>query len=168
MTDTTTRLTEWLKDAYGMEKGWIDTLERQAKRLENYPFFAEKTNDQVEASKRSADRLAQALQDMGEKPESAFSGVSSLAGKFQSMMTTTASDEAVKYVLSNFGFVHFAIASYVSLLATADRFKHEKLKAVIEQNLSEKREFADFLADNVPAVTLRFLEREHADAKAKR
>ncbi|KAF0096402.1 MAG: hypothetical protein E1N59_369 [Puniceicoccaceae bacterium 5H] len=168
MADTTTRFTEWLKNAYGMEKAFIEMLERQSSRLENYPFFAEKVTDHLEASKKSADRIGQLLQDMGEKPDSAFSGVSSLAAKFSSLFNTTSDHEAVQYALSNFGYVNFAIASYVSLLASADQLNHEKAKPVIEQNLSDKREFADFLADNIPAVTLRFLERESVAAKAKR
>jgi ferritin-like metal-binding protein YciE len=68
----------------------------------------------------------------------------------------------------NYAFEHFEIASYESLLAMAETAKQTSCIGLLRPSLHEERAMADWLADNLRDVTLRYLELSAENIEATR
>jgi ferritin-like metal-binding protein YciE len=79
-----------------------------------------------------------------------------------------AGDEVVKGAMAGYVFEHLEIASYTALIAAAEECGEAEIARVCRENLAEEKAMADWLQQQLPAVTRAFLKREEAGAPAKR
>jgi ferritin-like metal-binding protein YciE len=162
------RLTQWLRDAHGMEQQAETMLSAQASRLENYPELRQRIEKHIDETRRQAARLKTCLERMN----AGTSATKDLAGKFfatmQGLGGMFAGDEVVKGVLAGYVFEHMEIASYTELAAAAEECGEADVARVCRENLAEEQAMADWVREHLPAITQTFLRREQAGAPAKR
>lgn len=81
---------------------------------------------------------------------------------------TIAGDEILKNSFANFAFENFEIAAYKSLLILAELGGHGNVTSARLANLKEEQAMAQWLDENVAAVTTRFasLKEDGRTAKA--
>lgn len=169
MTDAGKHLDHWLRDAHAMEKQAEQMLSAQAKRIENYPELSAKIEEHLEETRSQIERLESCIDRRGETT----SGMKDAAGKFTAMMQgfggMFASDEVVKGSLASYTFEHFEIASYNALIAAADAVGDTRTRDVCAGILREEEAMANWLADHLDEVTVKFLARDQIDMdEAKR
>ena len=80
---------------------------------------------------------------------------------------TMAGDEILKYSFANFAFEHFEIAAYKSLLILSEVGGHESATSVLLANLKEEEAMAQWLDENLAAVTTRFASLKEEGRTAK-
>lgn len=169
MTEAQKHLDHWLRDAHAMEKQAEQMLSAQAKRIENYPELSARIEEHLEETRSQIARLEACMDRRGESNSS----LKDAAGKFTAMMQgfggMLASDEVVKGGMASYAFEHLEIASYNALIAAADAVGDTETRETCEEILREEEAMANWLAENLDDVTVKFLARDEMEMdEAKR
>lgn len=80
-----------------------------------------------------------------------------LGGQLEPIMSKLTSDAMPKNCLATYAYENFEIASYRSLMGAAEELGMEELRVMCERFIAEEREMADFLYENIPAITRQYL-----------
>jgi ferritin-like metal-binding protein YciE len=152
-------LTTWLKDAYAMEQGIVEVLERQIDQAEadDMTEAAAKMREHLAMTKIHADRVRSCLEQLGEDVSQVKSGIANLLGAVHGMTTVMANDRMLKNAMGNFAIEHFEISAYLANAAAARALGHEDIAQVCEEIMQEEQEMADWLESQIPVVTRQVL-----------
>jgi ferritin-like metal-binding protein YciE len=145
-------LATWLKDAYAMEQGIVEILERQLEQTEDMPDAREKILQHLELTKTQADRVRACVERLGDDVSHVKAGLANFLGALQGMSTVMANDKIVKNALANYAIEHFEIASYVANAAAARDLGYEDIASVCETIIMEEQDMADWLEMQLPMV----------------
>lgn len=157
-------LVDWLRDAYGMEKQAEEMLEKQERRLGDFPEMQRKVHDHLETTHIQADRVKSCLQQLGTDTSAIKTGMGKLAGTIGALTGMAASDEPVKGHIADFAFENFEIACYKSLIACAEDCGELQVAEACRQSLREEEDMASFLNERLPTMTTQFLHMHTARA----
>jgi ferritin-like metal-binding protein YciE len=157
-----------MKNAHAMENQALSILRPQAKRIENYPEMRARIETHISETEGQIARLDTIFDDI-QKQHSGFKDmVLSVGGSMAALSHAAAGDEILKDAFANHAFENYEIAAYRSLLGLADILGMESIKPLLEQTLEEEKQMAQWIADNIEAVTSRYVELRQADTTAKR
>jgi ferritin-like metal-binding protein YciE len=145
-------LRTWLKDAYAMEQGIVETLERQIPQFDEMPEAQAKIQEHLDLTKTHADRVRGCVEKLGDDVSHVKSGMANILGAAQGMSTIMASDKTVKHALGDYAVEHFEIASYRAIATAARELGHEEIARVCEDIIQEELEMADWLRMQLPMV----------------
>jgi ferritin-like metal-binding protein YciE len=101
---------------------------------------------------------------MGESTSTLKDTAQSVMANIMALGHSMAGDEILKNTFANNAFEHFEIAAYKSLLTLCGPAGADSSRTMLEQSLKEEEAMAAWVDENVPKVTLAYLEREHAAA----
>jgi ferritin-like metal-binding protein YciE len=146
-------LTTWLKDAYAMEQGIVELLERQIGQMDDMPDAQEKVRRHLELTKSQAERVKDCVERLGDNVSHVKSGIANVLGAVQGMSTAMASDKLLKNALGNYAIEYFEIASYQANAIAARELGHEDIAQVCETIMAEEQEMANWLEEQLPTVT---------------
>jgi ferritin-like metal-binding protein YciE len=157
-------LATWLKDAYAMEQGIVEILERQLGQMDDMPDAKEKVFQHLELTKTQAERVRACVERLGDDVSHVKSGLANFLGAVQGMSTWMAEDKIVKNALANYAIEHFEIASYMANAAAARELGYEDIASVCETIIMEEQDMADWLEMQLPMVTRQhLLQRVESD-----
>src|SRR5512140_105525 len=125
-------LTTWLKDAYAMEQGIVEILEKQISQFDDMPEAQMKIREHLELTKSHADRVRGCVERLGDDVSHVKSGMANVLGAVQGVSTAMANDKMVKNAMGNYAIEHFEIASYMVLVTAAREMGHEDIAMVCE------------------------------------
>lgn len=162
MTTQKETLASWLKDAHAMKAARIENLDRQVQRLGEYPELKTKLEEHLGNSRRQMTELEGCLQRVGADPSALKEMTSKVASKLQGWTTSSAPDEAVKYLIANESFAEFEAASFDSLAAAAAQIGDGQMAETFSRMRDEERRTAEWFRTRVPEVTRRFLATQGA------
>ena len=146
-----------LRNAHAMERQEVAVLEAQTRRLRDYPDFEARVARHVEESRVQAGRLERALQLLDASPSMLKDVALYAMGLGQSTAQLFADDAPVKAMLADTMFEHFEIAAYRALLEMATLAGRDDLRPDLETSLREERAMAQWLEENLVAVTRRYV-----------
>jgi ferritin-like metal-binding protein YciE len=156
-----------LRNAHAMENQALSIMKPQADRIENYPAVKEQLRMHIRETEQQVARLERVLESLDEDPstlkDTALSAMGSLAALGHSM----AGDEILKNSLADFAFENYEIAAYKSLLTLAEACGFDQAKAPLTESLNEEQAMADWLDQNLSAVTLQYAHLSEAGQTAK-
>lgn len=148
---------DWVRDAHAMEKQAETMLTKMADRLEHYPSLRQRITQHI-AETQDQQRLVESVLDRLDKSSSV---IKDAAGKMSAMTQALggmfASDEVIKGGISGYVFEHFEIACYDTLIVTAEAVGDAEGAQVFRRIKAQEEEMAKWLAENLPAVTKKFL-----------
>jgi len=153
-------LVTWLKDAYAMEQGIVEILERQIGHFEDMPEAQEKIRQHLELTKTQADRVRDCVELLGDDVSHVKSGMANFLGAVQGMSTAMASDKTVKDALACYAIEYFEIAWYLANAAAARELGYEDIADICETIIIEEQEMADWLEMQLPMVVEQHLLSE--------
>ena len=104
-------LTTWLRDAYAMEQGIMEVLERRIGHFDDMPDAQEKMRQHLELTQTHADRMRSCVERLGNDVSHVKSGMANFLGAVQGMSTGMANDKTVKDAMANDASEYFEIAS---------------------------------------------------------
>ena len=156
-------LTNWLKDAYAMEKSMLPVLENHANDAKDHPDVRDRDLRHLEETRRHVDLVEECLAQLGEKPSRAKSAWAQVMGRVQAMGTAPFRDELIKNFISDYATEQFEIASYKALIAAARATGEEGIAGVCEEILADEVEMAAWLDQHMASAAHESLaeEREH-------
>ncbi len=164
MSDVDDRLMQWLRDAHAAEEQAESMLSSMAKRIEHYP---QRIEQHIDETRSQAQRVRQCIERRGGSTSGAKDVGGKMLGFGQAISGLFAGDEVVKGSIASYAFEAMEIASYQVLAETAREAGDNETAQVCEEILQEEKNMADWLEQNIPEVTHRFLSREEAGATAK-
>lgn len=157
-----------LKNAHAMENQALSIMKPQASRIENYPDVGARLERHISETEGQIQRLETILDGLGEDRNSLKDFALSVAGAFAAVGHTVAPDEILKNSMANFAFENFEIAAYKSLITLAEASGHSEAIPQLQLNLDEEIAMADWLDQNLEAVTLKFASLKEAGESAKK
>ncbi|MFT3891153.1 MAG: DUF892 family protein [Anaerolineales bacterium] len=146
-------LTTWLKDAYAMEKGIEEILERQIDQAKDMPEAQAKLREHLALTKTHADRVKGCVERLGDNVSHVKSGLANMLGAIQGMSTAMANDKMLKNAMANYAIEYFEISAYMANAEAARELGHEDIAQVCDSIMREEQEMADWLEMQIPMVT---------------
>lgn len=168
MSDTRDIFVSGLKNAHAMENQALSIMRPQLSRIENYPEVGRMLEKHITETEGQIQRIEQVLDGLGENHSGLKDMALSMAGTMASLGHTVAPDEIVKNSFANFAFENFEIAAYKSLIALATHSQNTQAVELLTLNLNEELAMADWLDQNIEAVTLQYASLREAGEQAKR
>ncbi|MER8434922.1 ferritin-like domain-containing protein [Mesorhizobium caraganae] len=156
-----------LRNAHAMENQALAIMKPQLSRIENYPEVAARLEEHIRETESQLARLDELLDAMDEDSSTIKDTALSMIGSLTAMGHAAAGDEIIKNSLANFAFENYEIAAYNSLLTIAEAGQFNKAMDLLQLNLNEEEAMADWLRENLPKVTLRFVELSDEGRDAK-
>jgi|SRR5215208_6679434 len=150
-------LVTWLKDAYAMEQGIVEILERQIGQLDDMPDAREKVMQHLELTKTQAERVKACVERLGDDVSTTKSAIANVLGAMQGMSTAMANDRVVKNAMADYAIEYFEIASYMVLVNAARELGHEEIASICETIIMEEQDMADWLEEQLPMLTSQHL-----------
>ena len=161
------RLLEWLRDAHAAEEQAETMLSGMAKRLENYPELRARIEQHISETQRQAELVRGCIERRGGSTSAIKDAGGKLLAMGQAMSGMFVGDEVMKGSIASYAFEAMEIASYRVLISTAREVGDHETARVCEQILKEEEAMADWLEQNMPALTRHYLNGERtADATA--
>lgn len=168
MTDPREHLTDWLRDAYAMEKQAESMLKAQASRLEHYPALKRRIEQHLDETLSQQKLLEGCLDRLGSGPSTIKDLTARIAAFGQAVGGMTTTDEVVKGAMSGYVFEHTEIASYTALIAAAKAAGDAETLRCCETILPQEIEMARWLLEHMPEVVAAYLARSERGDEAKR
>ncbi|MDR6821071.1 ferritin-like metal-binding protein YciE [Neorhizobium sp. 2083] len=156
-----------LKNAHAMENQALSIMRPQVARIEHYPEVARRLEQHISETEGQIARLDELLNQFGADSSTLKDVALSLSGGMAAMGHTMAGDEILKNSFANFAFEHFEIAAYKSLLILSELGGHGSATSVLLENLKEEEAMAQWLDENLAAVTTRFASLKEEGRTAK-
>ncbi len=145
-------LRTWLKDAYAMEQGIVEVLEKQIPQFDDMPDAQTKIRQHLELTKTHADRVRGCVEQLGDDVSHVKAGMANFLGTVQGLSTVMADDKMVKNAMADYAVEHFEIASYLAIVAACREMGHDEIAGICETIIQEEMEMADWLKQQLPMV----------------
>lgn len=145
-------LVTWLKDAYAMEQGLVEILERQIGQMDDMPEAQEKMRDHLELTRAHAEQVKECVERLGENVSRVKSGIANVLGAMQGMSTVMAKDKILKNAMANYAIEYFEIAAYLANAEAARMLGYDDIAEVCETIMEEEQEMADWLEEQIAFV----------------
>jgi len=146
-------LVTWLKDAYAMEQGIVEILEKQIGQMDDMPDAQMRVQEHLELTKTQAERVKGCIERLDDNVSHVKSGLANFLGALQGMSTVLAHDKMLKNALADYAIEYFEIASYMANAEAARELGYEDIARVCETIMMEEQEMADWLEEQLPVVT---------------
>ena len=146
-------LVTWLKDAYAMEQGIVESLERQVGQMDDMPDAQAKVREHLELTKTHAERVKDCVERLGDSVSHVKSGIANVLGSIQGLSTAAANDKMLKNAMANYAIEYFEIAAYIANSAAARELGYEDIAEVCDTIMSEEQDMADWLEEQLPTFT---------------
>ncbi|OWV72799.1 hypothetical protein ATY77_03020 [Rhizobium sp. R634] len=156
-----------LRNAHAMENQALSIMKPQLKRIENYPEVADKLDQHIRETDGQIVRLEEILDGLNEDNSTLKDLALSFSGSMAALGHTVAGDEILKNAFANFAFENFEAAAYKSLLVIAEAGGYGNAVTGLQANLAEELAMAEWINDNLVALTTKFLSLRQAGATAK-
>jgi ferritin-like metal-binding protein YciE len=150
-------LSTWLKDAYAMEQGIVEILEKQIGQFDDMPEAQAKIRQHLELTKDQAERVRECVEMLGDDVSHVKSGMANVLGAVQGVSTAMADDKMVKNAMGDYAIEYFEIASYQVIVTAAREIGHEDVATICEGIILEEQDMADWLEESLPMVTRQHL-----------
>ena len=167
MTAPRDHLIDWLRDAHAVEAQAMSLLQMQIDRLESYPEALPRLKQHLQETEQQAEALERCLQSLGSSSSTMKDMTTKFAANMQGMVHMATTDEVLKNMLASHAFERFEAASYHSLAAAAEAANEPEIARVAREHLRQEEAMAQWVWDNIPMMTEKYLQRSAAGEQAK-
>lgn len=168
MTAPRDHLIDGLQNAHAVEAQAMSLLKMQIGRLENYPEMLPRLQDHLRETEQQSANLERCLQSLGSDFSSLKDAATKLAAIMQGMFHMAATDEVLKNTFTSHSFERFEAAAYQSLIKMAEVANEPEVARVAREHLAQEEAMADWVFQNIPLITEKYLLRSAAGQTAKR
>jgi ferritin-like metal-binding protein YciE len=152
----------WLRDAHAMEAAHVDNLDRLIRLSDDYPQLKSQLQKHLSISTRQRDEIEQNLAQFDTSRSLLKDWAMKISAQVEPFVSRFTHDSVPKNCLLAHAYEAFEIASYRSLLGAAEELDMEDLRTLCERYILEEQEMANFLFENLPEITRRYLRTRGA------
>jgi ferritin-like metal-binding protein YciE len=158
-------IVDWLRDAYGMERGLEAALKKQADNEDLSTTTRQRAAAHLEETRRHAEDVKGLLQSLGTDTSALKTGMGMMAQASKGMATKFASDERIKDLLDAYSMEHFEIACYTALAAAANRAGLSQVSEVCRRIITDEERMAQMLMQALPEEVTSYLFEAETEAR---
>jgi ferritin-like metal-binding protein YciE len=155
-----------LRNAHSVEVKAVQLLERQMEALTDYPDIRTRLDQHLRETRSQIDRLETILRELGESPSTIKDTLLAAFGNALVIPQGMAGDAILKSAFASFAFENYEIAAYKSLITMTEVVGMPQFRAPLEATLREETAMAQWVGDNIPAVTRRYMSEVKAEQKS--
>lgn len=167
MTSPKEHLIDWLRDAHAMEEQAKSLLNTQLDRIESYPEMRPRLEQHLDETENQRAMIEECLHRLGADTSTTKDTATKFMANMQGIMHMGMSDEVLKHALASHAFERFEAVCYHSLAAAAEAANEPEVARVARDILAQEEAMADWVWQQVPALTQKYLERSAAGETAK-
>jgi ferritin-like metal-binding protein YciE len=167
MTSPREHLIDWLRDAHALEEQAKSLLQAQIDRLEHYPEALPRLKQHLQETEQQRSMVESCLKDLGADTSTLKDWTTKFLANMQGFGHMMASDEILKHALASHAFERFEAASYHSLIKAAEVAQEPRVAQMARDILAQEEAMADWVWQNIPDLTEKFLRRSASDRDAK-
>jgi len=142
----------WLNDAYALETGIAEALEKQVDLANDHPVIQSGIQRHLDATRGHAETVKSCLEQLGESPSSFKTGMASIGGKVQALTMGAAKDDLVKSALNDYAAEHMEIASYKAMIVAAEEIGQPAIVEACQGILRDEIAMAQWLDEQMPSI----------------
>lgn len=167
MTAPRDHLIDWLRDAHALEEQAKSLLTTQIDRLEHYPEALPRLKEHLEETEQQRAAIERCLKRLGADTSTMKDWTTKLMANMQGFGHMMAEDEVLKHTLTSHAFERFEAACYHSLVTAAELAREPEIADVAREHLQQELRMADWVWDNIPAMTEKYLQLSASGQMAK-
>jgi ferritin-like metal-binding protein YciE len=142
----------WLHDAYALENGIAEALEKQVAVAADHPAVQSGIQRHLDATKGHAETVKTCLEQLGESPSGVKTTMATLGAKVHGLTMGAAKDDLVKFALNDYATEHMEIASYKAMIVAAEEIGQTEIAAACQGILNDEIAMAAWLEGQMPAL----------------
>ena len=147
-----------LRNAHSVEVKSTQLLERQIQALSDYPDIRARLEQHLGETRTQLDRLENILGQLDESPSTIKDTLLAAFGNALVLPQGMAGDAILKSAFASFAFENYEVAAYRSLITMTELVGMQKqFRALLEASLNEELKMAQWVGDNISAMTRRYL-----------
>jgi len=150
-------LVNWLNDAHAMENTNIKILKEHIEDAEDFPELQARLHQHYKETEQHAERIKNCIEAIGGRVSRGKVSLGTLLGNLKGFSSSMYKDDIVKDVLSESASEHFEVACYRSLIVAAEKLGEPRVVEACQRNMKEDEAMAQWVDDQVPEVTRRFM-----------
>jgi len=145
-------VTDWLKDAYAMERALEVSLRKQSKSEDLPAAFRLKAKEHLAETQRHAELIEQCLGSLDADTSTVKTGVAKTLEGLKGFGTMMAGDETIKDGLDAYAAEHFEIACYKALRKAGELIGNRQIVRVCDTILPDEERMAQWLDAHLPEL----------------
>lgn len=146
-------LISWLSDAYSMEKSIVEVLKDHSKDASDYPEVQSKIQEHLKLTESQAERVKQCIEKLGGDVSGLKTEMLKMMGVISDLPTKFEEDKLIRNAIAEFATENFEMASYNAIATAARELEEEDVADICEEIIDEELEMAEWLDENIPALT---------------
>jgi ferritin-like metal-binding protein YciE len=143
-----------LQDAHAMEAHLADVLEKQVKATKRYPEIQAHLQEHLMATLQHRARMEARIRAYGESPSAVKELLSTIVGNMQGSLGGIRTRELMMNARDDYTAEQFEIATYCTLITTAQLFGDEETITAASENLRDEVAMAHWLQGQLVEATL--------------
>lgn len=150
-------IVDWLRDAYAMERGLEQSLEKQAKNADLSTAVRQRAATHLRETREHAEAVRTALQSLGSDTSALKTGVGVITQLTKGLGSAFSSDERIKDLLDAYAMENFEIACYTALAAAAERAGLAQVVEICRRILPDEERMAQAIQAAIPGEVASYL-----------
>ena len=146
-------LISWLIDAYSMERSIVEVLREHSSDAKDFPEVQAKIQEHLKFTESQSERVKQCLEKLGGDVSGLKADASKSMGVMSALPTKFAEDKLIRNAIAEFATENFEMASYNAIATAARELDEEDVADTCEEIIDEELEMAEWLDENIPALT---------------
>ena len=154
------QLVKYIEDTYALESHLVQVLSDHAKDAQDEPMIRQKIEQHLRETELHRDRMEQRLNALGESKPGMKTSISNILGQMMGSIAGSRGTGLAKNARDEYVSEHMEIAQYVQLITVAQAVGDMDTVRAAQLNLRDEIGMQQWLAQHLPEVTLRSLEKE--------
>ena len=143
-------LIDWLRDAYGLERGLTQVLDNQAKRAQMFPDVRSKIQSHLEETRIHAEMVKGCIERLGANVSRLKSGAAAVFGEIQSQSLTSSPVNVVRDAIMSTAAEQMEIATYRAIITLAEDIGDEETVKTCKDILKDEERMHKWLEKDLP------------------
>ena len=155
-------LVSWLKNAYAMEKGMVETIKEHIEDAKDDPDMESaisKMEEHVDESEMQAERVKSAIEKLGSDISSVKTNLTTAQQKATSASLDMFKDHGVKNIIIDHASEHFEMATYMAISKAAKMCNQEEIAQMAEEIMKKESQTAEKLKNEIEKAVESYFEK---------
>lgn len=145
-------ITDWLKNAYAMEKSIAEVLAKQLDDAKENPTLHTKLQQHLEQTHHHAEQVKERIEALGDDISSWQTGMAKVMGKTEGLMMSLPDQKLTAHTIADYAAEHFEIATYAAIVHAAIAMGDNDTAELCQNILRDEIDMANWLYENINTV----------------
>lgn len=159
-------LLNWLKNAYAMEKGMVETLKENIDDAEDDPNMAsaiDKMRMHIDETEAQAEKVKSAIESLGGDVSEIKTELAKAQQKAMSASLDLHKDHGVKNIILAHAAEHLEMASYMAIAKAAELCQEEEIASMAKGIMEQETQTGEKIEEEIDNAVRSYFEKENIE-----